>query len=56
MTEAGWTSEALLNEGKRLLGNYEHAKTQEERDKINGCFVAVQEVLLTKREAATNER
>ena len=50
MTEPGWTSEALLNEGKRLLGNYEHAKTQEERDKINGCFMAIQETLLAQRE------
>lgn len=55
MIESGWTPESLLNEGKRLLENYEHAKTQEEKDKINGCFVAVQEVLLAKRKA-TNEK
>lgn len=49
MTESSWTSEALLNEGKQLLKIYDLAETQEEKDKINGCFVAVQEVLLAKR-------
>ncbi len=50
MTESSWTSEALLNEGKQLLEQYNTAKTQEERDKINGCFVAIQETLIARRE------
>ncbi|KKL73103.1 hypothetical protein LCGC14_2078280 [marine sediment metagenome] len=53
MTEPGWTSEDLLNEGKQLLEQYNTAKTQEERDKINGCFVAIQETLIARREIKT---
>ncbi|KKL97617.1 hypothetical protein LCGC14_1676950 [marine sediment metagenome] len=53
MTESGWTPGALLNEGKRLLENYECAKTQEEKDRINGCFQAIQETLLARREVKT---
>jgi hypothetical protein len=48
MTEKSWTSEALLNEGKELLEKYDLAETQKVKDEINGCFVAVQEVLLEK--------
>ena len=36
MTESSWTSEALLNEGRQLLEQYDLAKTQEENDRING--------------------
>ena len=50
MTESSWTSEALLNEGKQLLEKYDLARTQEERDRINGCFQAIQETLLARRE------
>lgn len=57
MIETGsvWTSEALLNEAAQLLKEYDFARTQKAKDQINGRFVAVQEALLTKREA-TNER
>ncbi|KKL75011.1 hypothetical protein LCGC14_2059150 [marine sediment metagenome] len=55
MTEPGWTSEDLLNEGRQLLEQYNLAKTQEEKDRVNGCFMAIQETLFARREAA-NER
>lgn len=50
MIESGWTSEALLDEGKQLLEQYDLTETQEAKDQINGCFVAIQETLLAKRE------
>lgn len=51
MTESNWTSsESLLDEGKQLLKLYDLAETQEVKDQINGCFVAIQETLLAKRE------
>jgi len=55
MTEPGWTSEDLLNEAAQLLKEYDLARTQKAKDQINGCFLTIQEVLLTKRET-TNER
>jgi hypothetical protein len=48
MTESGWTSKELLNEAAQLLKEYDLAETQKEKDEINGCFLAVQEVVLAK--------
>jgi len=49
MIETGWTSEALINEAAQLLKEYDLAKTQKVKDRINGCFMTIQEVLLARR-------
>jgi len=50
MIETGWTSEALLDEEKQLLEEYDLAETKENEDQINGCLMAIQEVFLAQRE------
>lgn len=50
MIELGWTSEALLDEEERLLGEYDLAETKEDENQINGCLMAIQEVFLAQRE------
>lgn len=51
----GWTPGTLLKEGARLLEQYDLTETQEAKDQINGCFLAIQEALLAKRETDENE-
>lgn len=55
LDKSGWTSGALLKEGARLLEQYDLVETQEAKDQINGCFLAVQQVLLAKRTDGQND-
>jgi hypothetical protein len=42
----GWTPEALVAEGKQLINQYNQTSDPRKKSEIDGCFIAVQEVLL----------
>lgn len=47
----GWTSANLLKEGESLIKLYNETDDPDEKSRIDGCFLAIQEVLLAAQGA-----